>query len=56
MPVNEGRSGSSEDRIMVKKVEELMEETMSKYDPSHDALHGKYFILISALMLNSVRW
>jgi len=31
---------SESEAALVKVIEALMKETMKKYDPSHDALHG----------------
>lgn len=31
---------SREEQIVINVAERLMEETMARYDPSHDAFHG----------------
>ena len=34
-------SYSKAEKIAIEEAEKLMEETMAKYDPSHDAYHGQ---------------
>lgn len=41
-------SYSEAERALIERVEKKMELMMSKYDPSHDAYHGKYLSILSA--------
>lgn len=36
---------NEQQRRVVQEAEKLMLETMARYDPSHDAYHGIFFIL-----------
>ena len=40
MTVSETTYPTPDDAAVVRAAERLMEETMARYDPSHDAYHG----------------
>lgn len=40
---------NEQQRRVVQEAEKLMQETMARYDPSHDVYHGIFFILHFAL-------